>query len=78
MDDIVGWPALSAGARYDGPVLILRGESSGYIRPEDEPGLRALFPQARFATVAKAGHWLHAENPAGFLEAITPFLEGRA
>lgn len=78
MDDIVGWPDLPAGARYDGPVLILRGESSDYIRPRDEDGIRALFPRARFATVAKAGHWLHAENPAGFLEALTPFLEDRA
>lgn len=64
------------GARYDGPTLVMRGEASRYIRPEHEPLFRALFPQARFVTIAKAGHWLHAENPTGFLAELEPFLQG--
>jgi len=63
------------GARYDGPTLVMAGETSRYIRPANHPVFQALFPQARFTTIPKAGHWLHAENPAGFLAALEPFLE---
>ncbi len=37
-----------------------------------------LTPAARQAVVADAGHWLHAENPAGFLDALRPFLDAAA
>ncbi|WP_270938248.1 alpha/beta fold hydrolase [Falsiroseomonas oryzae] len=73
MGAIGGWPDLPG--RYDGRVLVLAGDSSDYILPEHHARFRALFPAARFATI-KAGHWLHAENPAAFLEAVTAFLEG--
>lgn len=62
-------------ARYDGPVLVIAGERSGYIRPAHEPRFHALFPAARFVTVPGAGHWVHAENPAGFLGLLEPFLD---
>ena len=62
------------GARYDGPVLAMAGERSGYIRPEHHEAFRLLFPQVRFAIVPGAGHWVHAENPAGFLALLEPFL----
>ncbi|MBR0682565.1 alpha/beta fold hydrolase [Roseomonas eburnea] len=62
------------GARFDGPVLVMGGERSGYIRPEHHALFRTLFPRARFVTVPGAGHWVHAENPAGFLALLEPFL----
>ena len=71
---IEGWEE-PAGARFDGPALFVRGERSDYVRPEHEAPIRALFPRARFATVRGAGHWVHAENPAGFLEAVEAFLD---
>jgi pimeloyl-ACP methyl ester carboxylesterase len=67
---------IAPGARYDGKVLVLAGETSGYVRPEHHDTFLALFPNATFATVPKAGHWLHAENPQGFLAALEPFLDG--
>lgn len=66
--------AAPAGARYDGPVLVLRGARSDYVRPEHEAAFAALFPAARFATVPEAGHWVHSENPQGFLDLLRPFL----
>ena len=62
-------------AQYAGPVLFLAGARSDYIRPDHADAIAALFPAARHAVVADAGHWLHAENPAGFLDALRPFLE---
>jgi pimeloyl-ACP methyl ester carboxylesterase len=73
MPEIAGWPALSGS--YAGPTLVLAGSHSPYIRPEHHALFRALFPAARFATIA-AGHWLHAENPADFLAAVRDFLAG--
>lgn len=69
---IEGFPEFAAP--YPGPVLVLAGERSGYIRPAHHERFRALFPAVRFGSVANAGHWLHADNPAGFLRAVEPFL----
>jgi esterase len=65
---------LPDGARFDGPVLVMAGERSDYIRPEHHALFRALFPHAGFVTVPGAGHWVHAENPAGFLALLEAFL----
>ncbi|HYE01160.1 MAG TPA: alpha/beta fold hydrolase [Alphaproteobacteria bacterium] len=74
-------PAISGftappGAAYGGPALFLHGGRSDYVRPEHHPAIRALFPQARIQAVAEAGHWVHAERPAEFLQAVQPFLAG--
>ena len=83
MADIEGWDrpadATSAGATYEGATyagrtLFVAGETSGYISREDRPAIRVLFPAARFVTVKRAGHWLHADNPAGFLAVVEAFL----
>jgi esterase len=72
MPVLEGFPETTA--RYDGPVLVLAGERSNYIRPAHHARIRALFPRAEFATVPGAGHWVHAENPTGFLALVEPFL----
>jgi len=72
MDDITGWS--DPPGRYAGDVLVLAGERSDYVRPEHHRLFRHLFPAARFRTMP-AGHWLHADNPQGFLAEATAFLE---
>lgn len=61
---------------YTKPVLFLRGGKSDYIRPEDEADITDLFTNARFETIAQAGHWVHAEAPEAFLNKILAFLQG--
>jgi len=73
LPEIEGWAA-PPGVHYDGPVLFVAGERSEYIRPEYRPMIRALFPTARFVTVRHAGHWLHADNLAGFVSVLEGFL----
>jgi pimeloyl-ACP methyl ester carboxylesterase len=72
MPVIEGFPEFPG--RYEGRVLVLAGERSSYIRPAHHERIRALFPSAEFATVPGAGHWVHAENPQGFLALVEPFL----
>ena len=71
--EIEGWEAL-AGARYSGPTLFVAGATSNYIQPEHRPIIRSQFPGARFVTLKNAGHWLHADNPSGFIAVVEAFL----
>lgn len=73
---ISGWPSdeLAALPPYAGPVLWMAGERSGYVRPEFEPAMDALFPHNRKVTIKGAGHWLHSEKPEIFVEVLRRFL----
>ena len=71
---IEGWETPGAGEAYHGRALFLSGERSDYVRPGHRPAIRALFPDARFATLRNAGHWLHADDPAGFTATVRAFL----
>jgi pimeloyl-ACP methyl ester carboxylesterase len=73
MEAIQGWE--DGGTPYGGPSLFVTGGKSAYVPPWTHEDIRALFPAARFAVLPQAGHWLHAEDPAGFLAAILPFLD---
>jgi esterase len=57
------------------PALFVSGENSDYIRPEDHPLIRALFPAADIVTIPGAGHWVHAEQPALLVKTIRYFLD---
>jgi pimeloyl-ACP methyl ester carboxylesterase len=62
------------GARFNGPALAMAGALSPYIRAEDHAVFHAFFPRISFVSIARAGHWLHAENPEGFMAALRDFL----
>ena len=68
------WKAVEPGRHWDGPALFLQGGASDYVKPEDEPLIRSLFPRATMQAVAGAGHWLHAEKPAEVLAALNGWL----
>jgi pimeloyl-ACP methyl ester carboxylesterase len=70
--DLEGWDV--PPGIYGGPVLFVTGAASDYVLPEHRPVIRASFPGARFISVKNAGHWLHADNPAGFLSVVDGFL----
>ncbi len=70
---IEGWEP-PATAPYDGPALFVGGARSDYIRAEHRPGIRALFPHAQVLALKDAGHWLHADNPEGFLRVVSAFF----
>lgn len=73
MPELMGFPQ-SPGERYDGPALFLTGGRSRYVRPEHHETILALFPQARFAVIEEAGHWVQAETPERFLALVQDFL----
>lgn len=70
---IEGWPDLDENA-YLGPSVFVSGARSDYVLPEHRPAIRAMFPNTRFATLKNAGHWLHADNPEGFVSLVDAFV----
>ncbi len=70
----IGAPLLSH-AVFSGKVMFIRGAQSDYILNEDEPLLKKHFPNAVLITIKKAGHWVHAEQPAQLLALIKQFIK---
>jgi esterase len=56
------------------PTLFVRGANSTYITDDDYPAIQTLFPQVRIETIAGAGHWVQAEQPTAFSEAVLRFI----
>lgn len=55
------------------PTLFIRGELSNYILDEDIESIENVFPDSEIETIEEAGHWVHAEAPDKFLEALLSF-----
>lgn len=72
LEEIAAWEP--GGRSYGGPATFIAGQRSDYIRPAHRAAALAQFPAARFVTVPDAGHWVHAENLPGFLDALDSAL----
>jgi pimeloyl-ACP methyl ester carboxylesterase len=72
LDALSGWPAdrLEGLAPYEGPVVWMAGEDSGYVRSEQDAEMRRLFPHTRKIVVKGAGHWVHAQRPEVVVEVL--------
>jgi len=64
------YAALPEGRVCPAPALFIGGGASDYLTEADATPIRRLFPDARFHTTPGAGHWLHIEAPAAFLEVV--------
>jgi esterase len=67
---------VTAVAPFTKATLFIRGGKSDYISDTDWPAIQNLFPAAKLATIAEAGHWVHADSPEKFLSVIREFLKG--
>lgn len=72
MDSIVGFPDMDGV--FEGRTLFLSGSDSPYVQRDHRNRIRGLFPNAVFARIPGAGHWLHAEKPREFEAAVAAFL----
>jgi len=60
---------------YNYPVLFVKGSQSNYILPEDYTSIRRIYPEAQIVEIPDAGHWLHAEQPQLFMDAVWKFIK---
>jgi pimeloyl-ACP methyl ester carboxylesterase len=69
---------IGEGMQYDGqftgPALFVKGARSNYYALGDEKGILNIFPSAQFITL-NTGHWVQAEDPKAFSEAVFDFLK---
>lgn len=73
MPRIMGFE-LPPDASFEGPTLFVTGAESDYVQPEDWPRIRRLFPAVEHVEIPAAGHWVHADAPGAFIEAVEAFL----
>lgn len=59
---------------YSGETLFIGGAKSNYILPQDEYLIKQQFPKSKIISIAQAGHWVQAENPKDFNQAVKDFL----
>jgi pimeloyl-ACP methyl ester carboxylesterase len=71
-DEIIG--AIDFKNAFTKSTHFILGEKSGYLKESDKPFIEQHFPTVSYHTVSKAGHWVHADNPAEFLSIINQIL----
>lgn len=53
--------------------LFLRGLSSNYILDSDLAQIESYYPDVQIISISNSGHWIHAEAPDAFLDAVLSF-----
>ncbi len=59
---------------YHGRTLIIKGEHSNYILPEDRKIFEIHFPNSTFHTIPDSGHNVHFDNLPAFTEVLLQHL----
>lgn len=70
MQTLCSFPAELAQRRYEGPATAIAGQHSNYIAPADAAAFQPMFPTIAVESIADAGHWVHADRPDAFLDAV--------
>lgn len=68
VSDLTDFPAIDG--QYEGATTVMRGELSSYVQDSHISAIERLFPAASMITIPEAGHWLHAEQPQRFADAV--------
>ena len=68
----------AAARRVDVPTLLVRGERSELVTPENVRHFLGLIPTAQYVDVADAGHMVAGDRNDAFNTAIIAFLDGRS
>lgn len=70
MQQLAGFEPALRQLRYDGPVHVIGGALSPYVRERDGGEFRPMFPRAEVEFIDGAGHWVHADRPREFVQAV--------
>jgi 3-oxoadipate enol-lactonase len=83
--DPAAWASMAAaGARYSGgmrqtrilaPTLVLHGSADTVVDPRNSQLLAERIPDAQLKLFSDLGHLFFWENPKGFVDEVTSFLE---
>lgn len=70
MPQLSAFPTELLGLHFSGPVTVIAGENSDYVRQRDGAAFRPMFTDVAVEVIKDAGHWVHADQPAAFLAAV--------
>lgn len=62
------------GLQFKGKTLFIGGAKSDFITKEGFKEAQKLFPNSELIFIDGAGHWVHSEKPAQFLDVVLKFL----
>lgn len=68
--------AANSQSVYAGPVLLIKGEKSDYLKPEYRTEVASRFPAASLKIVSGAGHWLHVDKSGLVNGIVSRFIGG--
>jgi pimeloyl-ACP methyl ester carboxylesterase len=67
-------PKQLANPTWSGPTQFISGSDSSYIRSDNIDSTLAFFPKSMLKVIAKAGHWVHADQPDETVREIVDFV----
>ncbi|MEW8506337.1 MAG: alpha/beta fold hydrolase [Candidatus Thiodiazotropha sp.] len=73
--DLVDFPEVKREI-FAGEALFIHGEKSDYVKDAYRDRIAQLFPHYRLRMLHGAGHWLYAEQPRLFAQAVKSFVTG--
>lgn len=74
MRSIQSFPTYSKVVCFLKPTMFLGGSESDYITENEYPVIRNFFPNAVIKHIPNAGHWVHSDKPAEFLQHVNSFV----
>ena len=76
LSDIMAFPIAAADVAPSRgiPTTFISGADSNYVQEKQKSVIAEYFANPEYVLIAKAGHWLHVEQPAAVLTAIKSFL----
>jgi esterase len=60
------------------PILVIRGENSEVVTPDDAAAMAAAAPNGNWKQVPRAGHTVQGDNPIGLVKVLRGFLDAVA
>jgi esterase len=67
---LCAFPSSLLGARFAGPLKVIAGANSEYVTQHDGASFRPMFSDIEVEVIERAGHWVHADEPAAFLSSV--------
>lgn len=77
IQNVLMFPPKNLNKKFIGETLFIGGASSKYIEKKDIGKIKVNFPNSKFEFIEGAGHLVHVEQPAKFIEVVSHFLNAK-
>lgn len=74
MQTLSSFPAALQDRRFERPVHVIAGGRSDYVADRAGSAFRPMFPSAQVDVIEQAGHWVHADQQAAFIDCMRRVL----